>query len=58
MQDYADAVGGQCVVHSSPGAGTEVMAVLPLSRPGAEHLETLEKEAPDGEADRDLPLVP
>ena len=42
MQDYADAVGGQCVIQSSPGAGTEVMAVLPLSRLGAEHLETLE----------------
>jgi signal transduction histidine kinase len=43
MQDYADAVGGQCVVHSAPGMGTEVTAVLPLSRPGAEHLEALEK---------------
>jgi signal transduction histidine kinase len=42
MQDYADAVGGQCVIQSFPGAGTEVMAVLPLSRLGAEHLETLE----------------
>ena len=43
MQDYADAMGGQCVVHSAPGMGTEVTAVLPLSRPGAEHLEALEK---------------
>ena len=43
MQDYADAVGGQCVVHSAPGAGTEVTAVLPLSRLGAEHPVTLEK---------------
>ncbi len=42
MQDYADAVGGQCVIQSSPGAGTEVMAVIPLSRLGADHLETLE----------------
>ena len=43
MQDYADAVGGQCVVYSAPGAGTEVTAVLPLSRLGAEHPLTLEK---------------
>jgi signal transduction histidine kinase len=43
MQDYADAVGGQCVVSSAPGAGTEVAAVVPLSQPGAEPSETLEK---------------
>jgi signal transduction histidine kinase len=43
MQDYADAAGGQCVVHGAPGEGTEVMAVLPLSRPGAEPPEALEK---------------
>jgi signal transduction histidine kinase len=43
MQDHADAVGGQCVVSSAPGADTEVAAVLPLSPPGAEHPETLEK---------------
>jgi signal transduction histidine kinase len=43
MQDYADAVGGQCVVHSAPGVGTEVTAALPLSRPGEEHLKALEK---------------
>jgi signal transduction histidine kinase len=43
MQDYADAVGGQCVVHSAPGVGTEVTAVLPLALPGAERLETIEK---------------
>ena len=43
MQDYADAAGGQCVVHGVPGAGTEVMAAIPLSQPGAESLETLEK---------------
>jgi signal transduction histidine kinase len=35
MQDYAGAVDGKCVVHSAPGAGTEVEAVLPLSRPDA-----------------------
>ena len=34
MQDYAEAVDGQCSVHSNPGAGTEVTAVLPLSPPG------------------------
>jgi signal transduction histidine kinase len=43
MQDYADAVGGQCMVHSAPGAGTEVTAVVPLSQLGAEHPEILEK---------------
>jgi len=43
MQDYADALGGQCVILSAPGAGTEVTAVLPLARLGAEHSETLEK---------------
>ena len=41
MQDYADAAGGQCVINSTPGAGTEVAAALPLSPPGAE--ESLEK---------------
>lgn len=41
MRDYADAAGGQCVINSTPGAGTEVAAVLPLSPPGAE--ESLEK---------------
>ena len=60
MQDYAEAVGGECVVHSAPGMGTEVTAMFPLSRPGAEHLEgePWRKEATDGETDRDLPLVP
>jgi len=43
MQDYADAVGGQCVVLSAPGAGTEVTAVLPLAPLGADLAETLEK---------------
>jgi signal transduction histidine kinase len=43
MQDYADALGGQCVVLSAPGAGTEVTAALPLARLGAEHSGTLEK---------------
>ena len=41
MQDYADAAGGQCVINSTPSAGTEVAAALPLSPPGAE--ESLEK---------------
>ena len=45
MQDYADAMGGQCVINSSPGAGTEVMAVLPLSQLDAEHLTALEEGA-------------
>ncbi len=43
MQDYADAIGGQCVVHSAPGVGTKVTAVLPLSQLDAEHPETVEK---------------
>jgi signal transduction histidine kinase len=43
MQDYADAVGGQCVVSNAPGTGTEVAAVLPLSQPGGEHPVDVEK---------------
>ena len=43
MQDYAEAVDGECSVHSDPGVGTEVTAVLPLSRPGAGHRESSEK---------------
>jgi two-component system NarL family sensor kinase len=43
MQDYAGALNGECEVHSTPGVGTEVMAVLPLSSPtGAEHLDAVE----------------
>jgi signal transduction histidine kinase len=51
-QDYAGAVDGKCVVHSAPGMGTEVEAVLPLSGPDAACLErALErKEATDGKA--------
>ena len=43
MQDYADAVGGQCVVHSAPGAGTEVTAMFPLAPLDAEHLVAVGK---------------
>jgi signal transduction histidine kinase len=43
MQDYAEAVDGECCVRSDPGGGTEVTAVLPLSQAGAEHLEVSEK---------------
>jgi signal transduction histidine kinase len=43
MQDYADAVGGRCVVHSAPGAGTEVTAVFPLSAIGAQHVAAVVK---------------
>jgi signal transduction histidine kinase len=52
MQDYAGAVDGKCVVHSAPGVGTEVEAVLPLSRPDAADPEgELERmEATDGKA--------
>jgi len=50
MQDYAGAVDGKCAVRSAPGAGTEVEAMLPLSRPDAAILPGgLEgKEATDG----------
>jgi len=60
MQDYADAAGGECVVHSTPGTGTVVTAILPLAPPGTAHLEgeLARKEAADGEAGRGLPLVP
>jgi signal transduction histidine kinase len=43
MQDYAGNVEGECVVHSAPGAGTEVTAEVPLSRPGAAHPQASEK---------------
>lgn len=36
MQDYAEVVGGNCIVHSAPEEGTEVTAMLPLAGPGAE----------------------
>jgi len=39
MQDYAEVVGGRCVVHSAPDEGTEVTAILPLAGLGAEHPE-------------------
>ena len=39
MQDYAEVVGGRCVIRSAPGEGTEVMALLPLAGPGAERPE-------------------
>ncbi len=43
MQDYAEAVDGECSVHCDPGGGTEVTAVLPLSQSGAEHHVVSEK---------------
>lgn len=36
MQDYAEVVGGNCIVRSAPEEGTEVTAMLPLAGPGAE----------------------
>ncbi len=33
MQDYAEMAGGDCVIRSTPGKGTEVMATLPLAEP-------------------------
>jgi signal transduction histidine kinase len=43
MQDYAGNVEGECVVHSTPSAGTEVTAVVPLWRPGAAPPQALDK---------------
>jgi len=39
MQDYAQVVGGDCIIKSAPGEGTEVTAVLPLPGPGEGHPE-------------------
>jgi len=39
MQDYAELIGGKCLICSAPGEGTEVTATLPLAGSGAEHLE-------------------
>jgi len=39
MQDYAEVVGGSCVIDSTPGKGTRVRAALPLVKPGGEHPE-------------------
>lgn len=35
MQDYAEMVGGSCIIRSAPGKGCEVVATLPLAEPGA-----------------------
>jgi len=43
MRDYAEAVGGECSVKSDPTVGTAVIALLPLSPPGAEHPESSAK---------------
>jgi len=43
MQDYAGAVNGECLVHSDPGVGTEVTAMVPLPRPGPEQMGASEK---------------
>ena len=59
MQDYAEAVDGECSVHSDSSVGTEVMAVLPLSRPGCGALGASGKRRQtDGDDHRDVPLVP
>ena len=58
MQDYAEAVEGEFSIHSGAGMGTEVMAVLPLSRNDAPQLVSSEKGATHGNAERDLSLVP
>lgn len=43
MQDYARALDGECLIHSSPGAGTEITAALPLAFSGKEHPSMAEK---------------
>jgi signal transduction histidine kinase len=43
MQDYAEAVEGECSVQSDPGVGTKVTAVFPLSRTSVGHLVSTEK---------------
>ena len=40
MQDYAEVVGGKCLIRSSRDEGTEVTAHLPLAGLGEEHPET------------------
>lgn len=39
MQDYAEVVGGKCVIDSARDRGTVVSATLPLAGPGAERPE-------------------
>lgn len=39
MQDYAEVVGGGCIIQSAPGEGTEVSALLPFSEPGTKRPE-------------------
>ena len=39
MRDYAEAIGGECVILGAPGKGTQVTATLPLV--------ILEKEFPE-----------
>jgi DNA-binding NarL/FixJ family response regulator len=56
MQDYAEAVDGECSVHSDPG-GSEITAVLPLARSVAVHLGSSDKGTNDGNTERKLPLV-
>ncbi len=43
MQDYARAMHGECVIQSTPGVGTEVIAALPLSPFYAEQPSAAEK---------------
>ena len=39
MQDYAEVVGGRCIVQSAPGEGTEVTALLPFTETGTKRPE-------------------
>lgn len=40
MRDYAEAVGGRCVVRGVPGHGVEAIATLPFGGPAEERRET------------------
>jgi signal transduction histidine kinase len=43
LHDYAAAMGGECVIQSAPGVGTEITAALPLSQADAEPSGAAEK---------------
>ncbi len=40
MHDYAGAMGGECMMQSDPGMGTEVTVLLPLTQPDVAQVDT------------------
>ena len=38
MQDYAEVIGGSCVIKSTHGKGTEITTIVPLAEPRAEYI--------------------